>query len=806
MNLDAILTSPALAGMRAERRWVVYQLIPLAGSPGKSTKVPVHWQTLAPTGVNNAESWTDCASAVEAARRYGSMYGVGYCFTADNNRWFVDLDDAALADGTWSPLAQQAFQLFAGCAYEVSVSGRGLHFFGRGTVPPHASKNADHRAELYHTDRFVALSGNHLAGNCDHEAPAQIAWFAETYFPPKVGGAAVEFGTGPRADWRGPESDEDLIRRACQARSAAATFGGGASFFDLWTRNVDVLGRVYPPNKPGEPYDASSTDAALASHLAFWTGADPDRMMALMRRSALAREKYARDDYLPRTVANACGLCERVCQDKPPAPPPGPVVPPPGPAAPPPPVDTPVVPEPIPPGMVVPEMTPVKGSTFLSPADQREFFRGCVYIVDQHRMLVPGGHMLKPEQFNAKYGGRSYVLDAQNSKTTRKAFEAFTESQVMQGPRADGVCFRPDLPYGVIVEDAGRSRANMFWPVQVPRKHGDAAPFLRHLAKLFPVERDRNIILSYMAAVVQFPGVKFQWAPLIQGVEGNGKSLLSRVVQEAIGRRYCHWPKASRIAKQFNGWMLGTIFVAVEDIYTPENVDVIEELKPMITGGDGLEIEKKGVDQISAEVVCNFILNSNHKNALRKTRNDRRFCVLFSAQQTVEDLTRDGMDGSYMQALYDWLKAGGYAIVSEFLHTYAIPDDLNPAKGAQRAPVSSSTEEAILASAGAVEQHVLEAIEQDEVGFKGGWISSHFLGILLGRIGKANAVPLNRRTDMLRDLGYVPHPALDGGRVNNAVLPDGIKSRLYIKRGHVDAALKSAADVRAAYTKAQTSA
>jgi hypothetical protein len=90
-----------------------------------------------------------------------------------------------------------------------------------------------------------------------------------------------------------------------------------------------------------------------------------------------------------------------------------------------------------------------------------------------------------------------------------------------------------------------------------------------HLAKIIPNERDRLILICYMAACVQHQGHKFQWAPLIQGAPGNGKSLLSRCVAEAIGRRYVHWPKASRLAAQFNGWMVGKTFYAVEDIHVP---------------------------------------------------------------------------------------------------------------------------------------------------------------------------------------------------------------------------------------------
>ena len=177
-----------------------------------------------------------------------------------------------------------------------------------------------------------------------------------------------------------------------------------------------------------------------------------------------------------------------------------------------------------------------------------------------------------------------------------------------------------------------------------------------------------------MAACVQHQGVKFQWAPLLQGTEGNGKTLFTRCVAAAVGRRYTHYPKAMDIDNKFNGWLMDKVFIGVEDIFVPDHRrEVLETLKPMITGGDGLEIQLKGVDQITADVCANFMLNSNHKDAIRKTRNDRRFAVFFTAQQSAEDLARDGMAGDYFPNLYEWLRGGGYAAIAYFLSTYDIP-------------------------------------------------------------------------------------------------------------------------------------
>jgi hypothetical protein len=85
-----------------------------------------------------------------------------------------------------------------------------------------------------------------------------------------------------------------------------AGFGAKASFADLWYSNVDVLARVFPANMPGKDFDHSSADLALASHLAFWCGGNHERVAQLMRRSALVRSKWDRDDYFNGTIRQAC--------------------------------------------------------------------------------------------------------------------------------------------------------------------------------------------------------------------------------------------------------------------------------------------------------------------------------------------------------------------------------------------------------------------------------------------------------------------------------------------------------------------
>lgn len=775
---------PALAHLATFRQFMLYKVVHVAGEP-KPRKLPLHPETLVATDAHDPRAWTDAATACARAAQLGAPYGVAFSFQPGNGLFFIDIDNCLQADGTWSPLAIELFRRFPGAAGEISFSGNGLHIIGRGVAPPHACKNIPLGIELYTEYRFVALTGMHAVGDASTDHTAALAALVADYFPPRAGDGAPDgaWTLGPREDWRGPIDNDELLRRARKSSSVAAQFGAKrATFDDLWTRNVDVLAACWPD--PLRPFDESSADAALAAHLAFWTGCNCERMERLMRQSELVREKWERHDYLPRTILGAVARQKDVLHDKATEP----VAHAPAVSA-----------EPLRPKMV-------EGNVFLSPAEQVDFFTGCVYIYESHRVMVPGGHLLNPDRFKVRYGGYSYLMDNANQRTVRDAWEAFTQSQAYRAPRADRTCFRPDLPPGALITEGSRTLANLWWPADVRREKGDVSLFLDHLRKVLPNERDQRILLSYMAAVVQHQGVKFQWCPLLQGAEGNGKTTFTRCVAEAVGQRYTHWARADRINAQFNGFLLNRVFIGIEDIYVPEHKrEVWETLKPMITG-EMQEIEAKGVDQDSRNVVCNFILNSNHRRAVQKTRNDRRLAIFYTAQQSAEDVVRAGMDGEYFGRLYGWLKGNGgygYACVAEYLATYPIDPEFDPAGRCQRAPSTSTSAEAVIATVGGIESEVLEAIDQGVQGFRGGWVSSMALDQLLVRTRNEGRLPRTMRKEMLEGLGYAWHPALSHGRVNNDVMPDGGKPRLFVQPGHPSLTLTSPAEVARAYTAAQ---
>ena len=759
------MTLPAaLEPFRYFTQFITYKLVPREN--GKTDKIPTDWQTGAAHDAHDPAIWTD----YDTAYAHGGL--VGYVFTDSDPFWFLDIDNC-LVGANWSPLALSLCAMFAGAAIEVSQSGRGLHIFGTGTVPKHTTTCKAQGLEFYHTGRFAAL-GTGAVGNASTDCSTQVAALVAQYFQPgeHVGVEVGQWTDTPCEGWRGSEDDDDLIRRMRASKSAAGAFGSRATADQLWSADIAALAQAYPSGDNVRPFDASSADAALAQHLAFWTGKNCERMRTIMLRSMLYRDKWDRDDYLRRTILQACAKQGEVCQDKP--------------------KDV----------LTTGAMRDVAGEVYLGPADQKLFFTGCCYVADINRIIMPGGHAYGKEQFDAMFGGYAFSMDNENRKTIDSAWNCFTKSQAVKFAKAHSSSFRPDKPPGHIWKDGNDDRVNTYWPVTVESKRGNPGPFLKHLSLMLPDKQDQAIVLAYMAAIVQHKGVKFQWCPLLQGTRGNGKTMLTRCLTHAIGRAHTHSPKANEIAEKFNDWIEGKIFIGVEDIYVPgDRREVLEILKPMITS-DWQEIRAMGCNKVTRFICANFMLNSNHKDALRTTRDNRGLAVFYTAQQTVEDLQRDGMAGDYFPNLYNWLKRDGYAIVTDYLQHYAIPDELNPAASCHRAPRTISTEESIRECMGTVEQEIQAAIMEDRIGFRGGWISSHYLMDLINRAGGAR-IARNKRRDIVLEMGYILHPGLNRGQTNNPVQPDGTKPTLFIHKGHPCEGLRGVA-VAVAYSEAQT--
>ena len=789
-----------LQALAAWPQFVAWRLETVDGRPAKIPYSPIHGRRASST---NPADWGTAEQAAAFAAANG-MAGAGFVFTARDPFFFLDVDKA-LINGQWSQLAQELCARFAGAAVEVSQSGTGLHIIGQyGAAFDHKSRNIPLGLELYTQERFVALTGAGAQGDAATRHDAALSSAVQQYFNPTVadGAPRAHWTTEPDPEWSGPDDDMALVERALHSgsNSAASAFGAGndkVSFAELWTADRDALAAKWPG--VSNPYDASSADQALANQLAFWTGRDCGRMERLMWQSALAREKWGdRPDYLEATILKAVQLVRTVykggtAREVPPPPPP--------------------------PSAEVAEAAGMRVRTdghrmFFD--QQMTHFAGCVYVSGPHRVLTPRGELLDQGRFDAVMGGYEFQLAPEGKKMTTSAWEAFTRAQAFVPTRADRLCFRPENGSGGIIEQSGLRLANMYVAVDTPACEGDPAPFLDLIRRQLPDERDQAILLTYMASCIQNPGLKAQWWPVLQGLKGNAKTFHITVMVHAIGLQYCHLPNADKMLRNgmnFNGWVLGKRFIGLEEVGGHDRRAFFEGFKTTVTNRL-LPIEGKGVEELTGDNRANGLITTNHRDGVPIDDDERRYAPLFTAQQEKPDLARDGMTPQYFADLHNWLFgrmdwAGhgtdyGLRVINNFLRSYPLAAELDPNQLAINAPVTSSMATAVTASRGRVEQEVLEAIGEERPGFCGGWISSLKLDELLDR--KRMGVPRNKRRELLRSLGYDWHPALEGtnGRVNNVVMPDNGKPRLFCKIGSIawnNAA--TAADAARLYSDAQ---
>ncbi|AUH72480.1 AAA family ATPase [Legionella sainthelensi] len=325
-SLMGVLPLP-LNAFESYKQFIVYVLVPRDNGTGKMDKIPTNPKTLKAFNAHTAENWITAKEALLLSSLLGKQYGVGFVLTDKDPFCCIDIDDCLKIPGditSATPIALKLMAMFPGAAIEISISGKGLHLFFsyRGNIPSHTCKNAEYKIELYTRERFIALACIYVRGDAATDHTEALYKVIETFFHVTVTtrtnrGAIyqqweAQIAQGVDPIWSGEEDDDRLIEYMCNSNSPGAIFGSKASVRDLWEGNAEPLAKTYPANGHEKGYDESSADLALACHLSFWTGKDAERILKLMWKSKLKRDKWDRDNYLKRTILKAISTQQSV--------------------------------------------------------------------------------------------------------------------------------------------------------------------------------------------------------------------------------------------------------------------------------------------------------------------------------------------------------------------------------------------------------------------------------------------------------------------------------------------------------------
>lgn len=414
----------------------------------------------------------------------------------------------------------------------------------------------------------------------------------------------------------------------------------------------------------------------------------------------------------------------------------------------------------------------------LDAEDCKVWFDGCVLIEGMGMIFTPDGRYMKSDRFSAKYGGRMFIITS-TGKTTDDPWKAALRSTVWTIPHVDHIRFLPNLaPREVIHDELNRPGLNVYIPPFVKSRKGDVSIFLNHMEKVIPDEADRKMFMDYFAHSIKFPGVKIPYAPLLQSVEGVGKSAFFEIASHALGGMYIYRPKAQELVKsglKFNVWMRNKILIMVDEIKIDERRELIEILKPMITDAR-VEIEGKGADQDMEDNVANWLFFSNHKDAIPISKNGRRYAVFYSPLQTEADLKDAGMDKQYFDRFWKWLRhEEGLEKVTHYLKNYSIKVGDLPV----RAPKTSSHEEALRITRSPIETIITESVEDAVTGFRGGFISLEAATNACRNAGVRNVTP-RLVEGVLEYMGYYLI-----GKTTTIIMQENAnqKSKIYSKDG-----------------------
>lgn len=461
---------------------------------------------------------------------------------------------------------------------------------------------------------YLPLRGAQVM-RCDEGAPLCVdMWLpaapATAPAQPVVAPVPVEWTDEPCTEWRGPTDDDELIRRALASKSAAAAFGGRASFADLWNNNGAALMHAYPAE--GRMYDASSADAALAQHLAFWTGLNCERILSLMERSGLVRDKWDREDYLRRTILGAVARQEEVFIDE---------------AA--------RRREQIDEAMQIGEGSDLIRLAGTIPID--EMLARFVFIQDGQQVvdLQQPQYVAALADWKATFKASMTTIEVKgqfNFDGTPKVKTYETAALWEKNPKrqiAHAVTFKGGGKR-VTRDPKGREALNTWSPVDRSVQPGDASPFLEHVGYLFGEDAPR--FLDWLAHIEQRPGElpHHGWVH-ISDTHGTGRNWLAGVVARLWpGYAAINFDLSGMLRTGFNDRLSSKLIAVVDEIREGGNDakwDNAETMKRVITEEYRTINPKFG--RIREEFnACRWLVFSNHISALTLDEHDRRFNVV----------------------------------------------------------------------------------------------------------------------------------------------------------------------------------
>ena len=241
----------------------------------------------------------------------------------------------------------------------------------------------------------------------------------------------------------------------------------------------------------------------------------------------------------------------------------------------------------------------------------------------------------------------------------------------------------------------GMRFVNVFNPKSVPEQAQLYSPegklairiIMNHFKNLMKSKQKYEIFLNWLAWQIQKPGKKIPWAPIIQSIEGMGKSFIGDLLRECLGYMNVGTIYTQNLNSDFNAFAHNKLVNVLEDIVIEgsrkERVQIMNKITPLITN-TMVTVTPKGVDSYEVPNTINYIAFTNRKDAIMLNEHDRRWWVVFVPYRDKEHFAEEiGVSlTDYFAVLYGALEHSAeihkwlfeYEISEEFKKTIRAPD------------------------------------------------------------------------------------------------------------------------------------
>lgn len=313
-----------------------------------------------------------------------------------------------------------------------------------------------------------------------------------------------------------------------------------------------------------------------------------------------------------------------------------------------------------------------------------------------------------------------------------------------------------------------------------------AAALDRHLALMLPNERERALFRAWLAHQYLHPGCKVRWAPLLKGCPGDGKSLFGELIERVLGTANVRLMNADTIqTSPFSGWVEGQCVTVFEEVkfHGHNRYDVVNRLKPYISN-NRVEKHGKGLDPGSVWNVTNYLMLTNHEDAIPIEEGDRRYFVLFSPFNRLEEMDRAlqadwGITCSdHFEEIFSTVRdnVGQLAL---WLSETRFPDDWNPNMSA---PMTEAKKVMAASSKTEAEEAVAQILEDVAEGERIPGIGQSVVCVpylkdaAMRQTGNRRMINDRTLAACLREAGYLPLPGGENGKARKVRWQTGQRS------------------------------